>query len=58
MNPHEHNLRLAKERLRAELKKLGFTEIGITAISKHVASYTATAIRLDRSKRRVDLTPN
>lgn len=59
MNPHEHNLRLAKERLRAELKKLGFTDVGIAAISKHVATYTATAIRLDRSKRKLqDLTPN
>lgn len=28
-------------------------------ISKHVATYTATAIRLDRSKRKLqDLTPN
>jgi hypothetical protein len=51
MSPHEHNLRLAKEQLRAELKKLGFTDVGIVAISKHVANYTATAIRIDRSKR-------
>jgi hypothetical protein len=58
MNPQEHNLRLAKERLRAELKKLGFTDVGIAAISKHVATYTAAAVRLDRSKRMRDLTPN
>lgn len=41
----------AKEKLRTELKALGFTDAGITIISKHVAAYTAAAVRLDRSKR-------
>lgn len=46
------DLEQAKATLRAELKRLGFTSHGIKAISIHVARYTATAIRLDRAKRR------